>query len=123
MIPDRPNVDEFISIINDLADVQDDLNRQEYEYKKTVAGYKKTAMQAGKKTREVEIVEYLGNTPEEEKVLDEMMLKILDRRKAVRILWGKVEAWKANKDLFRSDSYHIVTGRGVLGGFSDAEVK
>lgn len=100
-------------MINDLADLQDDLNKLEYQYKKMVATYKRDAMKLGAKTREIECVEYLGNSEEEERKLSTLMGSIFDRRRAVRILWGKVEAWKAQKDIWRSDSFHQITGRGA----------
>ncbi len=115
MILTRPDVAEFAHIINDLADVQDDLNKKEYEHKKLVATCKRTAMAAGAKTREVELVEHLGNTPEEEAKLDGLMQSIFDRKRAVRILWGKVEAWKSHRDLYRSDSYHEFAGSTPIG--------
>ena len=118
---ERPDVNEFVKMVNDLADVQDDLNHMEYEYKKLVANCKRDAMNSGAKTREVENVEFLGNNKEEEKRLDALMQQIFDRKKAVRILWGKLEAWKAKKDLYRSDSYHTVTAKGAPGGFFDSE--
>ncbi len=111
----RPDIAEYAQIINDLAEVQDDLNKKEYQYKKLVATYKRTAMKAGAKTREVEIVEHLGNNPEEEENLDTLMQSIFDRKLAVRILWGKVEAWKSNRDLYRSDSYHEFAGSAPIG--------
>ena len=119
---ERPDVNEFVKMVNDLADVQDDLNKIEYQYKKLVANCKRFAMNSGAKTREVENVEYLGNNAEEEKRLDALMQQLFDRKKAVRILWGKIEAWKAKKDLYRSDSYHMVTAKGApAGGFFDSE--
>lgn len=111
----RPDIAEYAQIVNDLAEVQDDLNKKEYQYKKLVATYKRTAMKVGAKTREVEIVEHLGNNPEEEKTLDILMESIFDRKRAVRILWGKLEAWKSNRDLYRSDSYHEFAGSAPIG--------
>jgi hypothetical protein len=116
---ERPNIDEFVKMVNDLADVQDDLNKKEYEYKKLVANCKRDALASGAKTREVENVEFLGNNKEEEAKLDKLMLTIFDRKKAVRILWGKLEAWKSQRDLYRTDSYHEVTGSRPLGKSSD----
>ncbi len=121
MILARPDIAEFAQIINDLAEVQDDLNKKEYQYKKLVATYKRIAMNAGAKTREVEIVEHLGNTPEEEKKLDTLMQSIFDRKRAVRILWGKLEAWKSHRDLYRSDSYHEFAGSAPIGRPIEAE--
>ena len=116
---ERPDINEFVKTVNDLADVQDDLNKKEYEYKKLVANCKRDAMKSGAKTREVENVEFLGNNKAEEAKLDALMLSIFDRKKAVRILWGKLEAWKSQRDLYRTDSYHEVTGSRPLGKPND----
>lgn len=111
---ERPNINVFIGMVNDLAAVQDDLNKSEYTYKKLVAECRRTAMKNGAKTREVDNVEFLGNNSDEESKLDKLMMDIFDRRKAIRILWGKIEAWKSSRDLYRTDSYHMVGGSNVI---------
>jgi len=111
MFPERPDVEEFIKIVDNLADIQDELNKMEYEYSKKVATNVRTAINRGAKTRELDCVKVLGNTEEEQKVMDALMEQIHDRKKAVRMLWGKIEAWKAKKELYRTDSYHQVTGK------------
>jgi len=115
MLPERPDVEKFIKLVDNLADVQDELNKTEYQYSKKVANNVRSAIKRGAKTREIDCVKVLGNTEEEQKVLDGLMETIHDRKKAVRILWGKVEAWKASKDLYRVDSYHQVGSRGFFG--------
>jgi len=119
MYPERPNVENFIKYVDQLADLQDDLNKLEYVYSKTVATNVRNAIKRGAKTRELDCVKVLGNNEEEQKKLDSLMEQIHERKKAIRILWGKVEAWKANKELYRTDSYHQVTGRPDKGFFSD----
>jgi uncharacterized membrane-anchored protein YjiN (DUF445 family) len=115
MYPERPDINEFIGIVDTLADLQDDLNKLEYIYEKKVATNIRNAIKRGAKSREIDCVKVLGNDEEEEKALDELKSQIYDRKKAVRILWGKIEAWKANKDLYRTDSYHQITGgKGVF---------
>jgi hypothetical protein len=114
MYPERPNVEEFIQLVDALADLQDDLNKYEYEYSKKVAVYIREAMKREAKTRELDCVKVLGNNEEEEKILDALQAQINDRKKAIRMLWGKIEAWKANKDLYRTDSYHQISGRGLF---------
>ena len=37
MYPDRPNVEEFINLVDVLADEQDTLNRLEYQYNQAVS--------------------------------------------------------------------------------------
>ena len=119
MLPERPDVEEFIKIVDNLADIQDELNKMEYEYSKKVATNIRSAINRGAKTRELDTVKVLGNTEEEQKVLDGLMDSIHDRKKAVRMLWGKVEAWKAKKDLYRTDSYHTIGGKPDKSFFSE----
>ncbi len=119
MYPERPNVEEFIQIVDQLADIQDELNKMEYEYSKKVANNIRTAIRRGAKTRELDVVKVLGNSEEEEKVLDGLQQQIFDRKKATRMLWGKIEAWKAKKELYRTDSYHTVGGRPDKSFFSE----
>jgi len=119
MFPVRPDIEEFIKLVDNLADIQDELNKMEYEYSKRVANNIRSAINRGAKTRELDCVKVLGNTEEEQKVLDGLMNSIHDRKKAVRMLWGKVEAWKAKKELYRTDSYHQGTGRPDKSFFSE----
>jgi len=119
MYPERPDVEEFIKYVDTLADLQDDLNKLEYEYDKKVAINIRGAIQRGAKSREIDCVKILGNNDEEQRVLDGLKASINERKKAIRILWGKIEAWKAGKDLYRTDSYHQVTGREGFGGSNE----
>uniref|UniRef100_A0A6M3LAZ1 Uncharacterized protein n=1 Tax=viral metagenome TaxID=1070528 RepID=A0A6M3LAZ1_9ZZZZ len=121
MYPERPNVEEFINLVDKLADVQDELNKIDYEYSKKVANNVRSAINRGAKTRELDCVKVLGNNEEEQKVLDGLQQQIFDRKKATRMLWGKIEAWKAQKELYRTDSYHQVTGKPDKSFFSDEE--
>ncbi len=121
MYPERPNVEEFIELVDKLADVQDELNKMEYEYSKKVANNVRSAINRGAKTRELDCVKVLGNNEEEQKVLDGLQQQIFDRKKATRMLWGKIEAWKAQKELYRTDSYHQITGKPDKSFFSDEE--
>lgn len=121
MLPERPDVEEFIKIVDDLADIQDELNKMEYQYSKKVATNVRSAITRGAKTRELDCVKVLGNNEEEQKLLDALMESIQDRKKAVRMLWGKVEAWKAKKELYRTDSYHQITGKPDKSFFSEDE--
>jgi len=121
MLPERPDVEEFIKLVDKLADVQDELNRLEYGYSKMVANNIRSAINRGAKTRELDCVKVLGNTDEEQRVMDGLMEQIHDRKKVVRMLWGKIEAWKAKKELYRTDSYHQITGRPDKSFFSEEE--
>ena len=121
MLPERPDVEEFIKIVDNLADIQDELNKMEYQYSKKVATNVRSAITRGAKTRELDCVKVLGNNEEEQKLLDALMESIQDRKKAVRMLWGKVEAWKAKKELYRTDSYHQITGKPDKSFFSEDE--
>lgn len=121
MFPERPNVEEYIKLVDSLADVQDDLNKLEYQYSKKVANNVRSAIGRGAKTRELDCVKVLGNNEEEHKGLDALMESIHDRKKAVRMLWGKIEAWKAQKELFRTDSYHQITGKPIKSLFGEEE--
>jgi len=121
MLPERPDVEEFIKIVDSLADVQDELNKMEYEYSKKVATNIRNAIARGAKTRELDCVKVLGNSEEERKVLDALQDQIQDRKKAVRMLWGKIEAWKAKKELYRTDSYHQITGKPDKSFFAEEE--
>lgn len=119
MWTEKPDLEEFIRLVDALADVQDELNRMEYEHSKKVATNVRTAIRRGAKTRELDCVKVLGNTDEEHKILDALMDQIHDRKKAVRMMWGKIEAWKSQKELYRTDSYHQVTGKPDSSFFKD----
>lgn len=112
-LPTRPNVDEFISLINKLADVKTDLATFEWEFEKSKAHNIKEALTSNisNKSRAVDYVKVIGNNDKEERYLDGLMSRIITKKKDITMLYGRVEAWKANKELYRSDSYHQVTGR------------
>lgn len=119
MFPERPDVEEFIKLVDSLADAQDELNKMEYQYSKKIATNVHSAIGRGAKTRELDCVKVLGNNEEEQKALDALMEQIHDRKKTVRMLWGKIEAWKAQKELFRTDSFHQITGKPGRGFFAE----
>jgi len=121
MFPERPDIEEFITLVDNLADIQDELNKMEYQYSKKVATNVRNAINRGAKTRELDCVKVLGNTDEERKALDALIEQIHDRKKAARILWGKIEAWKSSKELYRTDSYHQGTGKPDRGFFGEAD--
>jgi hypothetical protein len=111
MLPERPSTEKFLRLVDELADIQDDLNKLEYRLKKITAQNVREAMNSGAKTREADLVKDLGNTKEQEREMDILNEQIFEKKKQVRVLWGRIEAWKAEKDLYRTDSYHQVGGR------------
>jgi len=116
---ERPDVDEYLRLVDELADVQDELNKLEYQYSKAVAANVRSAIGRGAKTRELDCVKVLGNNDEEKLKLDALQEQIFDKKKRTRVLWGKIEAWKAYKELYRTDSYNNYGIRGA--GFGDEE--
>lgn len=112
-LPTRPDIDEFISLINKLADAKTDLATFEWEFEKSKAHNIKEALASSisNKSRAVDYVKVIGNNDKEEKYLDGLMSRIISKKRDITMLYGRVEAWKANKELYRSDSYHQVTGR------------
>ncbi len=123
MLPERPDINVFTKLTDQLADIKDDLGKMEYQYEKMVATHIRTAMRNGAKTRELDYVKVLGITEADTAEMDDLKQKIFDRRKAITILYGKIEAWKSQKELYRTDSYHQVTGRiGLPREEEDSEV-
>lgn len=121
MLPERPDVNEYIALNDDLADVKDHLLKLEYSYEKKVAANIRTAMNRGAKTRELDVIKILGNNDEEEKYLDSLVNNIHDTKKAVSILYGKINAWQSRKELYRSDLYNQVGGYGSWSASSKHE--
>jgi len=118
MIPTRPDIDEFNKLINELADTKTDLANLEYEFEKAKAHNVKDALSSdiSNKSRAVDYVKVIGNSEKDEQYLDGLMSRIISKRREITILYGKIEAWKSNKELYRTDSYHQVTGgRGFIG--------
>jgi len=113
-LPTRPDVGDYIQLTSELADVKTDCSDLEYELEKFKAHNVKKAMDAGAKTRAIDYVKVIGNTPADEIYIDGMMKKINSKKREITILYGRIEGWKSNRDLYRTDSYHQVTGRMSL---------
>jgi hypothetical protein len=113
MLPERPNYDDYIMLVDALADEKDNLSNMEYLYDKKVATNLRSAMNRGAKTRELDVVKVLGNNAIEEKEVDQLMAQIFDSKKKVAILYGKINVWMAKKELYRTDMYHQVGGFGA----------
>lgn len=122
MIPTRPNVDEFIKLTDKLADAKTELATLEWEFEKAKASNIKQALSSGisNKSRAVDYVKVIGNDDKQAKYLDGLMQRIISKRRDITIIYGELEAWKSNKELYRTDSYHQVTGsRGSFLGADD----
>jgi len=104
-------MDEFIALTNTLADQKAKCTELEYAFEKAKAHYIKTAMDSKAKTRAIDYVKVIGNTAKDEEYLDGMKRQIIELNRQITISYGKIEAWKSNKDLYRTDSYHQITGR------------
>lgn len=115
MIPTRPDINEFIDLTNQLADAKTDLANLEWEFEKARAQNVKEALSSdiSNKSRAVDYVKIIGNNEKQGIYLDGLMSRIINRKRDVTILYGKLQAWEAAKDIYRSDSYHTI--RGSLG--------
>jgi len=111
MYPERPNIDEFLADINSLADLQAQVNNKKYQLSKLVAKNIRRAIKNGAKTKEIDYIKVVGNDEDEEKQLDKLNEEVHEGERAIRVLWGSVEAWKAKKELYKTDSYHDGTGK------------
>jgi|GEM_PF-3035156 len=112
-LPTRPDVEEFIALTNELADAKTALNSLEWEFEKAKAHNIKNVLMSNvsNKSRAVDYAKVIGNSDTDENYLDGLMSRIIGKKRDITMLYGKIEAWKANKDLYRSDSYHQVGGR------------
>jgi len=124
MLPTRPDINEFVDLTSQLADVKTDLTTLEWEFEKAKAHNIKNALSSNisNKSRAVDYAKVIGNDDKDEQYLDGLMSRIINKKRDVTILYGKIEAWKSNKELYRSDSYHQVTGRfggSLLDGGAD----
>lgn len=123
-LPTRPDIEEFISLTNKLADAKTELSALEWEFEKSKAHNIKNALSSGvsNKSRAVDYAKVIGNCDADEQYLDGLVSRMIDKKRDITILYGRVEAWKSNKDLYRSDSYHQVGGRfggSLLDGGAD----
>jgi len=111
-LPTRPDIDDYVKLTNELADVKTDLANLEWEFEKAKAHNVKDALSSdiSNKSRAVDYVKVIGNSDKDEKYLDGLMSRIISKKREITILYGKIEAWKSNKELYRTDSYHQVTG-------------
>lgn len=113
-LPTRPNMDEYIQFVDQLADKKAEYSRKEYLFAKTTAHNIKKAKLSGAKTRDIDFVKVIGNNTKEEEFLDALKEEMVELQREITVLYGKMEAWKSNRDLYRSDSYHQVTGSSGL---------
>lgn len=117
-LPTRPDIEEFIKLTNSLADAKTNLANLEWEFEKAKAHNIKDALLSGvsNKSRAVDYAKVIGNSDKDEKYLDGLMNRIISTKREITILYGRIEAWKANKEIYRTDSYHQVTGSRGFGG-------
>jgi hypothetical protein len=112
MIPTRPNIGDFINLVNELADAKTDLATLEWELEKAKAHNIKTALTSdiSNKSRAVDYAKIIGNTDTDEKYIDGLMNRVIKLKRDVSILYGKIQAWESAKDIYRSDSFHMIRG-------------
>jgi hypothetical protein len=110
MLPERPDTDEYTKLCDHIADLKEDLQKAERQYEKQQAKYVFDAMKRGAKTRELDCVKLLGNSSEEERLLDEIFSIIVKKKKEVNLTQSAINTWLARKDLYISDNYHQIRG-------------
>lgn len=118
-LPTRPDLDEFIQITSELADARAKYSELEYTFEKTRARNIKNAMDNHVKTRAIDYIKVLGNSEKEEQYLDWLKKQMIDLNRQITVLYGRARAWEAGKDLYRSDSYHMIKGSTPLGDDND----
>lgn len=111
MIPTRPDIDEFLDLTDKLADAKTELAQFEWEFEKAKAQYVKQALSSdiSNKSRAVDYVKVIGNDDKQGGYLDGLTSRMISKKRDIMIMYGKIEAWKSNKELYRTDSYHQVT--------------
>ena len=110
-LPTRPDINEFIDFTNQLADVKTNLANLEWELEKAKAHNIKDALDSDikNKSRAVDYVKVIGNDDKQGGYLDGLTSRMISKKRDIMIMYGKIEAWKSNKELYRTDSYHQVT--------------
>jgi hypothetical protein len=114
MLTTRPNTDDYIKITNDLAVARDQLSKREYQLEKIKAKNVRIAMQNKATTRTAEVVKVIGNNEEEEQELDKLNYEIIELKRVISLLFGKLELWRAQKDLYISDTRQMAKGTGFF---------
>ena len=111
-LPTRPDIEEFIALTNQLADAKTDLATLEWEFEKAKAHNIKNALSSSvsNKSRAVDYAKVIGNCDRDEQYLDGLMSRIINKKRDITVLYGRVQAWEAQKDLYRTDSYHMIRG-------------
>lgn len=110
MLAERPDLDEYYSLSDDIVDYKYKLNKAERILSKLGALSIKEALLRGAKTREVDIIKIVGNNLEQENELDKLHNEIIELKRSVDSVQGKIYAWLSKKDLYIADSYHQVRG-------------
>jgi hypothetical protein len=110
MLPERPELEDLLHYSDEYANAKYEEQVAEYECDVFVARCMRIAATSGAKSREIDIVKYIGNTEEDALKINELKMRMIEARKKANISYGKTEAWKAQKDLYRTDSYNMVGG-------------
>lgn len=114
MLPERPDINEYMGYTNDLAEAKTALAEYEYALDKKIATCIRNAMNAGAKTRALDYIKVIGNSEADTKEMEAYRTEINALRQTISILYGRIKSWEAKKDLFRTDSFFQVRGTNYM---------
>lgn len=110
MFPDRPDVDEYIRLLDAAADLKDESDRLEYELKSLQADFVFRAVKDKRKSKEVEEIKFIGNDEVEREKVQDIKARLYTLQNRMRHAYNKCTHWEAKKALYVSDNYHRIQG-------------
>jgi len=113
MIVSRPDTDEYARLLRRVTDLRAECEGMEDDLRLYEAECVMEALNAKKKGKIVDQVKIIGNNEEQKLALVQYRLDIKEKKREMRQVYNDMDVWKATKEFYVSDNYHISRAGGI----------
>lgn len=101
---ERPDTDEYIKLLDTAVTYRYEADKLENELNILVANCIKKAIDNKVKSREIDAIKIIGDTENNEHVL-ELRKTIIEEKHKADLAWNRVKQWIEYADLYKKDYY------------------
>jgi len=118
-LAERPDIYQYAQWSDDWCSAKRELQVAEWELEKYSAICVREAIEKKEtgKSKSVDVAKIIGNDEEQLQKIDELRQDIVDLKDRVTRLQSKMRMWEHAKDLYQTDSYHVM--RNQIRTFGD----
>ncbi len=102
----RPDTEDFVQFQDEAADAKVAYERARFAYEKKQSMCVRDAIEAKKKTKEIECAKVLGNDDSDLAELNRLREDILEKLGELKKADGRVKLWDAKLQLYKNDSFY-----------------